>query len=154
MPDPLRYILIGTGGAGATWCRSALPRLMAMQKAVPVAAADPSEDRLGFAREYFQLTPQQCFTDPMEVLENRRADFAIITTPLPQHEKLIEAAITHDMHILCEAPLADSIQATLRIYRRSKKGTKKQAGGGRNMAGQKKDEAGHSLCGAHVGEDE
>src|SRR5258705_864192 len=124
MPDPLRYILIG---AGAVWCRNALPRLMASQKAMPVAAADSSEERLKFAQEYLQLTPQQCFTDPIEMLENRRADFAIITSPLPQHEKLIEAAITHDMHILCESPLADTIQATLRIYRRAENVQKKTA---------------------------
>ena len=110
MPDPLRYILIGTGGAGAIWARNALPRLMEMQKAIPVAVADPSDERLQFAQEYLHLTPQNCFTDPMEAMENRRADFAIIAMPTPQHEKLIDAALTHDMHILCEAPVADDAQ--------------------------------------------
>ncbi|HEV8377207.1 MAG TPA: Gfo/Idh/MocA family oxidoreductase, partial [Tepidisphaeraceae bacterium] len=107
--------------------RNALPRLMAMQKAVPVAVVDPSDERLKFAQEYLQLTPQHCFTDPMEALENRRADFVIIASSTPQHEKLIEAAITHDMHILCESPVADTIQATLKIYRRSKNAKKKMA---------------------------
>src|SRR5688572_23186111 len=127
MADPLRYILIGTGGAGATWCRNALPRLMANGKAIPAAAVDSSEERLKFAQEYLKVTPQHCFTDPMEALENRRAHFVIITSPLPQHEKLIDAALTHDMHILCEPPVTDTIQSTLRIYRASKSAKKKMA---------------------------
>jgi predicted dehydrogenase len=127
MSDPLRYILIGTGGVGASWCRNALPRLMASGKAVPAAAVDASEERLKFAQEYLKITPQHCFSDPMEALENRRADFVIITSPLPQHEKLIDAALTHDMHILVEAPVADTIQSTLRIYRASKNAKKKMA---------------------------
>jgi predicted dehydrogenase len=127
MADPLRYILVGAGGVGAIWARNALPRLMQMQKAVPAAVADPSDERLQFAREYLQLTPQNCFLDPMEAMENRRADFAIIAAPTPQREKLIDAALTHDMHILCEAPITDTIQSMLKIYRRSKNSKKKFA---------------------------
>ena len=127
MAEPLRYILIGAGGVGAIWARNALPRLMQMEKALPVAVADPSDERLKFAQDYLQLSPQNCFLDPMEAMENRRADFAIITMPTPQHEKLIEAAVDHDMHILCEAPVADTIQATLKIYRRTKNAKKKMA---------------------------
>jgi predicted dehydrogenase len=127
MADPLRYILIGAGGVGAIWARNALPRLMQMEKAVPVAVADPSDERLKFAREYLNLSEQNCFLDPMEAMENRRADFAIITMPMQHHEKLIEAAVTYDMHILCEAPVADTIQSTLKIYRRTKNAKKKMA---------------------------
>ena len=127
MPDPLRYILFGAGGVGAIWARNALPRLMEMQKAIPAAVVDSSDERLQFAQDYLHVTPQNCFTDPMEAMENRRADFAIIATPTPQHEKLIDAALDHDMHILCEAPIADTIQSTLKIYRRSKNSKKKFA---------------------------
>ena len=127
MPEPLRYILIGAGGVGAIWARNALPRLMQMEKAVPVAVADASDERLKFAQDYLKLSEQNLFLDPMEAMENRRADFAIITTPTPQHEKLIEAAVVHDMHILCEAPVADTIQATLKTYRRTKNAKKKMA---------------------------
>src|SRR3954470_7088574 len=127
MAEPLRYILIGAGGVGAIWARNALPRLMEMQKAIPVAVADPSDERLEFAREYLKLTPQNCFLDPMEAMENRRADFALIASPMPQHEQLIEAAVTYDMHILREAPPPDTIQSTLKIYRRTKNAKKKMA---------------------------
>ena len=109
MPDPLRYILFCAGGVGAIWARNALPRLMEMQKAIPAAVVDSSDERLQFAQDYLHVTPQNCFTDPMEAMENRRADFAIIATPTPQREKLIDAAFDHDMHILCEAPIADTI---------------------------------------------
>jgi predicted dehydrogenase len=127
MAEPLRYILIGAGGVGAIWARNALPRLMQMEKAVPVAVADASDERLKFAQEYLHVSPQSLFMDPLEAMENRRADFAIITTPTPQHEKLIEAAVVHDMHILCEAPVTDTIQALLKIYRRTKNAKKKMA---------------------------
>src|SRR4051812_32224105 len=127
MADPLRYILIGAGGAGAIWARNALPRLMQIEKAIPVAVVDSSDERLKFAQEYLHVTPQNCFTDPLEALENRRADFAIIAAPTPQHEKLIEAAVVHDLHILCEAPVSDTIQSTLKAYRRTKNAKKKMA---------------------------
>src|SRR3954471_11154452 len=127
MAEPLRYILIGAGGVGAVWARNALPRLMQMEKAIPVAVVDPSDERLKFAQEYLHLSAQNLFTDPIEAMENRRADFALITTPMPQHEKLIEMAVVHDLHILCEAPVADTIQATLQIYRRTKNAKKKMA---------------------------
>src|SRR5947207_15748366 len=125
MPDPLRYLLFGAGGVGAIWARNALPRLMEMQKAIPAAVVDSSDERLQFAQDYLHVTPQNCFTDAMEAMENRRADFAIIAAPTPQREKLIDAALDHDMHILCEAPIADTIQSTLKIYRRSKNSKKK-----------------------------
>jgi len=127
MADPLRYILIGAGGAGAIWCRNALPRLADLHKATPVAAVDASDERLKFAQEYLHITPQHCFNDPFEALDNRRADFVIITSPTPQHEKLIDAALAHDMHILCEPPVTDTIQSTLRFYRASKNAKKKMA---------------------------
>src|SRR5256885_16701692 len=89
MPDPLRYILFGAGGVGAIWARNALPRLMEMQKAIPAAVVDSSDERLQFARDYLQVTEQNCFTDPMEAMENRRADFAIIAAPTRSEERRV-----------------------------------------------------------------
>lgn len=127
MPDPLRYIIVGLGTQGAQWCRLWLPRLQASGVAIPVAAADTNPERLRHAAEGLGLPQENLFADPIEALEKRRADFAIICVPPMQHEKLIEMALTFDLHVLCESPMADSFDACARIYRKIKAGKKKFA---------------------------
>src|SRR3712207_6523588 len=116
MPDPLRYILIGTGGYGAVWCRSVLPHLMTANLAIPVAAVDTNREALKFApREYLRLPPEHCFTSLIEAAETRQADFAVLVTPPHTHEAIIDIAMTFDLDVLVERPLADTLAGCCRI---------------------------------------
>jgi predicted dehydrogenase len=120
MSNPMRFILIGLGAHGAQWARLTMPRLMASGKAVPVAAVDSNPDRLRHAAEGLGLPPEQLFTDAAEALEKRRADFAIVCTPPMQHERIIDMALTFDVNVLCESPMADTFEGCARIYRKVK----------------------------------
>jgi len=125
MSGPLRYILVGTGGWGAQWCRTFLPPLKDSGRAIPVAAVDVNGEKLRYAQEYLGLSPQHCFTDFIDAVHKRRADFAIIVVPPQFHERYVDMALTFDLHILCEHPLALDMETCLRIYRKVRNSSRK-----------------------------
>ena len=127
MSDPLRYIVVGTGGYAATWCRSVLPRLAALNKAICVGAVDTFSDRLHFARDYLKVPEQFCYTKLAEALDERPADFLVNLTPTSQHERVIEMALTCDLHVLSEGPVAHAMDAAVRTYRKAKAARRKVA---------------------------
>lgn len=115
---PLRYILVGSGGMGAHWCEHALPRLAAMGKAVCVAAADCNPDAFIHPQKRLGLSPQRCYADMARAFDEVEADFAIVVLPPALHEQAVDLALAHGMDILCEKPLADTMEASCRIYRK------------------------------------
>src|SRR5688500_359533 len=127
MSDPLRYIVVGTGGHGALWCRSVLPRLAKLSQAECVAAVATFPDRLSFARDYLKVPETSCFTKLAEALDARPADFLVNLTPTSQHERVIEMALTCDLHVLSEGPVAHAMDAAVRTYRKAKAARRKVA---------------------------
>ena len=127
MPKPYRFIIVGTGGMGASWCRGTMPRLQDMGKAKAVAAMDINPDMLVHAREGLGLPPEKCYTDMKKAFAENPADFAIVVTPPAFHEDVVNMALDHDMHILSEKPITDKIESTCRIYKRVKAAGKKMA---------------------------
>jgi predicted dehydrogenase len=125
--QPLRYIQVGTGGFGAYWCRAFLPRLTELGKAVPVAAVDINPDALKNAQEYLGVPPERCYTDLSRALDENSADFLNIVVPPAFHEAVVDAALARDLHILSEKPIADTMEACCRIYRKVRAAGKKMA---------------------------
>ncbi len=124
---PLRYIIVGTGGWGGSWCRAFLPRLTEIGKAVPVAAVDINPESLNNAREGLGLTEDRLYTDAWKAFAEREADFAIVVVPPAFHEQTVDLALAHGLHILSEKPIADSIEACCRIYHKVKTAGRKMA---------------------------
>ena len=120
MDEPLHYILVGTGGMGKHWCQQSLPRLAEMGKAVPAAAVDINPAALVNAQEFLKLPPERCYTDIGRAFDANPADFVIVVVPPAHHEAVVDAALAHDMHVLSEKPIADTMEATARIYRKVK----------------------------------
>ncbi|HEX2970811.1 MAG TPA: Gfo/Idh/MocA family oxidoreductase [Tepidisphaeraceae bacterium] len=123
----MRYIIVGTSGPGVAWCRLTLPKLLQLNKATPVAAVDSNLDSLRNAQECLGVAPQHCFTDVSEAFDARRADFALILSSSNEHEKLVNMAVEHDLHVLIDGPLADTMPAACRIYKRIRDSDKKLA---------------------------
>jgi predicted dehydrogenase len=121
MSDPLRYIIVTAGGQGGHWHKQVLPRFQATGKAVAVAAVDTNTDRLQTAGAELGLAPEHCFTDAMEAFERRRADFAIISVPAAASERHLEMALTFDLDVLIDPPFAESFDAALRMYAKTRK---------------------------------
>ena len=116
MKTPLHYIHVGTGGFGSYWCSSVLPRLAELGKAVPVAAVDISLENLKNAQQHLKLPAAKCYTDMSLAFAENKADFAIIVVPPAHHEKVVDIALAHDLHILSEKPIADTMATCVRIF--------------------------------------
>jgi predicted dehydrogenase len=127
MTTPLRYIQVGTGGFGLYWCRTVLPRLAEIGKAIPIAAVDIIPDNLKNARDHLKLSEEMCYTDARKAFAENAADFAIIVVPPAHHESIVDLALARGMHIISEKPIADSMAACCRIYHKVKAAKKKMA---------------------------
>lgn len=115
-----KAILVGTGGFGAYWCRVFLPPNIQDNLLEVVAAIDINPNALQNARDHLGLREDQCYTDAQKAFDENKADFAIIVVPPAYHENIVDLALNHDMHILSEKPIADSLLASVRIAQKVK----------------------------------
>ena len=120
-----KVIQVGTGGFGRAWCRSFLPPNVQDGLIEVVAAVDVSPDALSNGREHLGLRPDQCYTDLNKALDENPADFCTIVVPPAHHESVVDAALAHDLHILSEKPIADSLDASCRIAAKVKSAGRK-----------------------------
>jgi predicted dehydrogenase len=127
MPKPYRFIIVGTGGMGAGWCRGTMARLQTMGKAKAVAAMDINPAALVNAEQGLGLPKNKLYTDMKKAFDENPADFAIVVTPPAFHESVVNMALDHDMHVLSEKPITDNIDSTCRVYKRVKAAGKKMA---------------------------
>src|SRR6185295_11074470 len=115
MRPPLRYILFG---AHPHWCKVILPQLTRISQATCAALVEPDILRREAGQKWLALDNQRCFSEPSAALQNCPADFAIITTPGVSHEQLVDQCLTFDLNMLIEPPLAETMPAACRIYRK------------------------------------
>jgi len=110
-----KMIQVGTGGWGGVWCRQFLPPNVKDGLIEVVAAVDIHPDALVNAREGLGLRDDQCYTDLAKALDDHNADFCTVVVPPAFHEGVVDAALDHDLHVLSEKPIADSLPASVRI---------------------------------------
>lgn len=111
-----QFIQVGTGGQGAAWCRDFLPPNVEDGLIEPVAAVDVDPDAHENAVEGLGLDPEDCYTDAEEAFAaHPEADFTTNVVPPWFHEEIIDAAVAHDLHVLSEKPIADTLEASVRI---------------------------------------
>ena len=120
-----KMIQVGTGGMGLQWCRTFLTPFIEEGIVEPVAAVDINPEVLVNAREGLGLRADQCYTDIHKALDENRADFCTVVVPPASHEEVVDVALAHDMHILSEKPIADSLAASVRIADKVKDAGKK-----------------------------
>jgi predicted dehydrogenase len=108
-------IQVGTGGRGDAWCRNILPPNVEDGLVDVVAAVDVDEDALENAREGLGLPAERCYTDAEAAMAEHDADFATVVVPPWHHEEVIDAALAHDLDVLSEKPIADTLEASVRI---------------------------------------
>ena len=123
----LRMIQVGTGGMGTTWCRDFLPPHVAAGLIEVVAAVDTNPQVLGNAREHLGLAEAQCYTDIQRAFDENPADFCTVVVPPYSHEEVVDQAVAHDLHILSEKPIADTLVGSVRIADKATKADRKMA---------------------------
>ncbi|NIM94069.1 MAG: Gfo/Idh/MocA family oxidoreductase [Anaerolineales bacterium] len=116
-----RVIQVGTGKWGTWWCEKFLPPNIEDDLIEVVAAVDIDQDTLVVAKKYLDLPEGHCYTDPRKAFKENPADFCTIVTPPATHEFYVDLAIEHDMHILSEKPIADSLESSVRISEKVKR---------------------------------
>jgi predicted dehydrogenase len=120
-----RMIQVGTGGFGATWCRQFLPPSVRDGLVEVVAAVDVNPAALENAQRDLGLPPERCYTDIRQAFAENPADFCTIVVPPAAHERVIDLALDHDLDILSEKPIADSLEASVRIAEKVKRAGRK-----------------------------
>jgi predicted dehydrogenase len=120
MNKPLRYVQIGTGGFGQWWCNAFLPRLKTLGLAEAVAAVDINTEALPLAKNSLGLPESRLYTDAEKAVAETRPDFITIVVPPAFHEQMVDIAVKYGCHILSEKPIADTMAACCRIYKKVK----------------------------------
>ena len=110
-----RMIQVGTGGFGATWCRQFLPPSVREGRIKVVAAVDVNPAALQNARRYLGLPPERCYADIRRAFDERPADFCTVVVPPADHEQVVDLALEYGLDVLSEKPIADSLEASVRI---------------------------------------
>jgi predicted dehydrogenase len=112
----LRGALLGTGNIAL---RGHIPQWLGdetLQDEVEIAAvADVSPSNLELARRSFPAA--HAYSRVEELLDSEDVDFCDICTPPSSHRALIEAASKLGRHVLCEKPLANTLEEAEAIAR-------------------------------------
>lgn len=120
-----KMIQVGTGGFGRAWCERWLPPNIKDGLIEVVAAVDINPEALKNAQQALGLRPDQCYTDIHKAFDENKADFCTVVVPPAHHESVVDVALAHDMHVLSEKPIADTLVASARIARKVEKSGKK-----------------------------
>jgi len=99
-----RAALIGCGGKGKDHANT----LVKDNLVDLVALCDIRAEALQTFQKAYGVSA--LYTDYHEMLEGEKLDLVVISTQAPQHHALTIAAAEHDCHVLCEKPMAVTLQ--------------------------------------------
>jgi predicted dehydrogenase len=123
----LKVIQVGAGGWGQRWCQEFLPVNVRDGLIEVVALVDQVTENLAKARPFLGLREDQCYTDVEKALSEVKADFCTVVVPSAVHERIVDSALAHDLHILSEKPIADTLVGSVRIADKVRRAGKKMA---------------------------
>lgn len=109
--DTIRVLLVGLGGYGNGYVQAALDR--AAEAGIALAGAvDPAPSGCTRLAE-LQQRVGTIYPTIDAFFEHNSADLVVISAPIHLHAPFTIAALTHGAHVLCEKPLAGSVQDAL-----------------------------------------
>ena len=116
MKTKLSIALIGSGRAGMIHARN-------FKGSVPhakiIAVCDPVEEAAKAAAEELEI--ETWYTDYKQVIENEKIDAIIVATPTKYHCEIVIAAANAGKHILCEKPMAMTVEECNRMDEAAKR---------------------------------
>jgi predicted dehydrogenase len=112
MTEPLGIAVVGTGRAGLVHARNFASGVGGARL---VALADPSEEALAAASA--ETGCERTFADPLEAVAADDVDAVVIASPTFTHADLAVAALAAGKHVLCEKPLASTLDEAAAIAR-------------------------------------
>ena len=117
MSDTVRYGLVGTGMMGVEHINN----LAVTPGAVVTALADPVQTSLGWARRALGAAAEgvQAFADGAALARSGLVDAVIVASPNFTHRKVLEPLFDAGLPILCEKPLATTLEDSRWIVERA-----------------------------------
>lgn len=122
-----RVIHVGVGVFGRRWCSEFLKTNIADGTIEVVALVDLDPDALDYGRQQLGLPLERCYTDARRAFSEVRADFCTVVVQPAHHEAIIDLAIAHGVDVLCEKPIADTLEGSLRIAHKIRDAGRKMA---------------------------
>jgi predicted dehydrogenase len=110
MSGDLRVVVVGAGRAGLVHARNFAG---GVRGARLVALADP--DPTALERGAAELGCDRTFSDPKAAVADESVDAVVIASPTFTHAELATAALAAGKHVLCEKPLASSLEEAAAI---------------------------------------
>ena len=106
--EPVSIVLVGIGGMGAVYVGELLKRRDEGLFRI-VGAVDPQPNR---CRQYLEMRAEgvPCFVGLGDFYRNRKAELAVLSSPIQCHREQTELALAKGSHVLCEKPAAATIQ--------------------------------------------
>lgn len=115
----MQPIRLGVIGAGLIWLRRHQPTLANLQEYfVPVAFADPSEERRGQAAEAYP--DAVIVNDYQDVLALPQVDAALVLTPITLNAPVALAALQAGKDVIMEKPIARSVAEAAQLLSTAK----------------------------------
>lgn len=109
MNDPLRVLVAGAGRAGMVHARNFAA---GVPGATLAGIADPDPGARAAAESELDCP---AFPDPVSAAAEAPADAVVIAAPTPAHTGIATAALAADRSVLCEKPLASTLDEAHRI---------------------------------------
>jgi predicted dehydrogenase len=108
MGEPVSLVIVGIGGMGAVYLQALLEKKDQGLFRI-VGAVDPQPNR---CPQYVEMRAMgvPCFVSLQDFYRNRKADLAILSTPIQLHMPQTTFALAKGSHVLCEKPAAGTIQ--------------------------------------------
>lgn len=104
---------LGIIGCGRVTTMFHLKAIDAVDQVVVAGVADTSEARMGEVRRMAQA--EKGCTDYRELLRDPGVDAVAINTPPRFHEQMVVDSLSAGKHVLCEKPLAQTVEGCQRI---------------------------------------
>lgn len=117
MSKPVRVGIVGAGIFGQ-WHLKAFTQVQNEGKAELVAIADLVKEKREKAAQEYNVKP---YADYREMIEKEKLDAISVVTPDPFHGDVAVAGLEMGCHVLCEKPMATTMQDCRRIIEASNK---------------------------------
>jgi len=106
--EPVSLVMVGIGGMGAAYLEALLARKDEGLFRI-AGAVDPQPNR---CKQYVEMRALgvPCFVSLQDFYRNRKADLAVLSSPIQAHMPQTMFALSKGSHVLCEKPAAGTIQ--------------------------------------------
>ena len=108
MGEPVSLVMVGVGGMGAVYLQALLERQDEGLFRI-AGAVDPQPNR---CKQYVEMRAMgvPCFVSLQDFYRNRKADLAVLSSPIQVHMPQTTYALAKESYVLCEKPAAGTIQ--------------------------------------------